>query len=194
MTELTKRRRAITAGAGGSDLLYNLEHRTVTDGEYIQTGVRPFVAGMSCTILMDINITKSPTATSEAYLYRLLSCSNYSFFSVRKPSQWSTSLRARFNNSNDDDTTGKIGTCAVGRKRIVVTHASGSTSILAICKDQTGTTTEKTIAGSSTYAPNPSELILGSNSTGSGLPPAVINKVQVYSTILDQSAIDAFLS
>ena len=194
------RRRALAGKANEpapSSLIFSLYNRAVSDGDVIDTGVSPFASGTSMTILLDISISKNPTDTSQAYRWRLLdilrsSGSGIALF-VGKPSQWNAAIRALIGNATATDDNAKIATASAGRKRIVITHESNSSSIVAIGKVGDGTPTIKTVSNNQ-ISSSTSHLTLGAVGTGYGLPPATINSIEVYSEILGQEAIDQFLA
>ena len=177
--------------------IYGLYNRTVVDSEIINTGVAPFADGVNCTILMDINITTNPSDTSNAYRYRLMyivrSEGSGRALSVEKPSQWNANIRALIGNVTSNDNIAKIATSAAGRKRIIVTHVANTNSIHAYGKVGTGDLLEKTPTNTAVDFSS-QNLTLGATGTGYGLPPATINKCEVYNYVFSQAEIDSFFA
>lgn len=202
MRLMDMRRALMAASGGGSPLIYSLYNRTVSDGEVIDTGIAPFKTGTATTILMDITIASNPTSSSSAYKYVLMRVYNSEqekpVLCVRKPSQWSSSIRAIFGYATDNDAIGKIATSSAGRKRIVITHVADSKDITAIGKNSNDAETIKTVncvgIGGGGIGVSPDTMTLGYSDTASGLPPATITKFEIYNTVLSQAEIDAFLA
>lgn len=192
---LMQRRRALMAAqsaAPSADVLWSLTNHAVSAGDSIDTGIAPFVAGLSTTILLDYDQTDYTTtsnAPGSRVMYLFTSVSGTSKFAVGKNGRttskmfyfWMSGAATEIPNVN----------CQIGRKRIAVTHIADSGDITIYIK--TGDTVEAvTVTG--TFAASNLPLLIGGNTTNYGLLAGTITEAKIYNRILSAAEISAFFA
>ena len=183
----------------GPKLLYELKNETVTAGAVIATGIKPFVAGRACTILVDFTNTTNPTTSGAvasvwkllvAYstarsLYMLLFGKSKNSGSYQKGGfQESLSSAEAFSSSNP----------SAGRHRVAFTHEADSASATFKYRKGTGTIVSYTRTKDSFIADSTNLFIGGGVDNEASLPDGTIRLAQVWDCVLSDAEINAFLS
>ena len=191
---MQRRREMMKKTAGEPHLVYSLFNRTVTTGEQIKTGVKPFEADTNITILFDMNVTANPTSGA-ASKFRFLTCYNSGIsldaFRFVKNSTGASYYSIYWMGQNFGTNDLEVST---GRARIVVTHEAGSNTVKTYFKKDNGSIRTKNTAKTFTAATG-NVLYLGGTANGqASLPAGVINSVKVYDIILTSDEINAFFA
>lgn len=178
--------------APSADVLWSLTNHTVAAGDYIDTGIAPFVAGLSTTILLDYD-QQDYTSTQGNYgsiiKYLFVSTSGTSMFAIGKYGRvgkgiyywWMGVAATMIANVSS----------VIGRKRIAVLHEANSDDITIYIK--TGDAV-KTITVSDTFVASNRPLKIGGDATTGSLLDGTITNAKIYNRILSAAEISAFFA
>lgn len=185
-------------GAGTEEnnhLLYSLANYSVSEGDHFSTGVAPWTAGLSTTILMDITTLSNPSANDNpARVYKLLACwdssANRWALSFGKTSQYVSDQRFNWMGTQTTLTGSKT---AAGRHRICVTHQANSNTITISYKYNNESI--KTMQSTVTFVSTTTNMAAGLGGSGGGsLPAGTINQFRIYDEIISDDDINSFFT
>lgn len=197
ITTIIDRRRAIMSAKRP---IYQIQNVTVSAGASISTGVQPFVANKSTTILFDFTANTNPTgATSLGSIHKLLQMGTTRELCIGKYSRQDATLSLWWMpTSNADHRTISDMPSAAGRKRFAITHHANSNEISLKMQYNNGTPFSMT--ATKTFTPTDAVLSAGyytnplPETNTAGLPSGTINKLAIYDRVLSEQEISAFFA
>ena len=191
------RRRALMAQSKKpSDILFELNNRSVSTGEYVDTNVKPFLSDVDCTILLDIQINANPTSSgavaSTTQLLRVYDTSiDELSFAIGKQSRSYSTYSKKWMSLAWSGLTNS--TPAVGRKRFAITHKANKVVVTIVYKMDDGSV--YSWASDRNWHSIDDTLTLGGGSNiESSLPASTINLVRVYNRVLTTEEINDFFT
>lgn len=196
---MSRRRALMAAQNSGNGLLFERRNLVVATGDQIVTGVKPFIAGRSITILVDFLNTVNPTTTDDpASKWKLIrmysSALSKHTLTIGKTDETTAFFKFWWYEALTAGTVmGNTYTAANHRNRIAFTHEAGSND--AVCRATYGTLNPVTYTRTKTFAADDTELTFGgpANSVNS-LPAGTFNLIQVWDRILSADEINAFFA
>ena len=196
MNGILRRRRAAMAAKKENHLVYGLYSQAIESGDYVDTGMSIWKSGQAVTVLLDFQQDVNPSGTNVyGRNYRLLyfknTPANKTCLSIGKKNQGDNRLSCFYMAVEHDMTNTSTAT---GRQRICVTHEANSKTVNIKYKKANGTLYEFSYSETFTAAPDDTFKLGASADSAYSLPPGTITKAEIYDTILDSAAIDAFFA